>query len=393
MRTVGTLVTPWTLGTLALSVCLLATPAAQASTKKGRQAPPSSASPWREIAPGGQTLCALGDPFSFFVHEGDPSRVVIDFLGGGACWDSITCGNDGLVPVYKENVEKVRSDLADGKGQGVLDLSHPENPYRGWTHVVVPYCTGDIQWGAADVEYEREDGDSLTIHHRGAANTTAVLDWVRAHYQVKAKRLMVHGCSAGAYASIYWAPRIIEDFPQAVVRQLGDSGAGVPAREWNRLVMPRWNVTAHAPKWIPGLDPSRVDYGALTLSDFYVREAAHYPAVSFAQFNHAHDAVQRFFLDKMGGDVDLWHDELLRGLSTIKSAVPTFRAYTAPGTNHCVTTDDEFYELETQGVSFKSWLKSYAEGAPVPNVACEGEDCEDLKSQRQPPRPPILTAP
>jgi hypothetical protein len=39
-------------------------------------APPISANTlnqWEEIAPGGDTICARGAPFSFFVRSGDPS--------------------------------------------------------------------------------------------------------------------------------------------------------------------------------------------------------------------------------------------------------------------------------------------------------------------------------
>ena len=44
---------------------------------------------WNEIFPEGDTICARGTPFSFFVHPGTVDRVVVDFMGGGACWEIV----------------------------------------------------------------------------------------------------------------------------------------------------------------------------------------------------------------------------------------------------------------------------------------------------------------
>ncbi|TDJ04695.1 MAG: esterase, partial [Deltaproteobacteria bacterium] len=48
-------------------------------------------SAWKEYKPGGSTKCARGGEYSFFVKEGDPRKIVIDFMGGGACWNKRTC--------------------------------------------------------------------------------------------------------------------------------------------------------------------------------------------------------------------------------------------------------------------------------------------------------------
>src|SRR5215210_4000630 len=45
---------------------------------------------WTTFAPGGETRCARGTPFKYFVRRGSVNRVIIDFRGGGACWDYFT---------------------------------------------------------------------------------------------------------------------------------------------------------------------------------------------------------------------------------------------------------------------------------------------------------------
>ena len=36
-------------------------------------------------------MCADGSAFKFFVYPGDPARLLVEFEGGGACWDAATC--------------------------------------------------------------------------------------------------------------------------------------------------------------------------------------------------------------------------------------------------------------------------------------------------------------
>lgn len=71
-------------------------------------------STWEEIAPGGDTICARGTPFSFFVRSGDPSRVIIDFIGGGACWDGQSCAPG--TATFTDSVDEVRSRIDEGLG-------------------------------------------------------------------------------------------------------------------------------------------------------------------------------------------------------------------------------------------------------------------------------------
>src|SRR4029079_15508250 len=57
---------------------------------------------WNEMNPGGATTCALGAPYAFWVRPGTVNRLVIDFQGGGTCWDAstvgLTVGNADILP-------------------------------------------------------------------------------------------------------------------------------------------------------------------------------------------------------------------------------------------------------------------------------------------------------
>jgi hypothetical protein len=46
---------------------------------------------WERVEGGPGTTCALGSPFSFWVHRGSPERLAIYLRGGGACWNKSNC--------------------------------------------------------------------------------------------------------------------------------------------------------------------------------------------------------------------------------------------------------------------------------------------------------------
>ena len=76
------------------------------------------------------------------------------------------------------------------------------------------------------------------------------------------------GCSAGSYGSVYWTPHYKKAFPNSSITQFGDSGAGVITQEFLQQSFSNWQAELNAPRWIPGLDPKRSDWQAMSLNDF-----------------------------------------------------------------------------------------------------------------------------
>ena len=46
---------------------------------------------WQLYEGAEDTICANGTPYSYYAYKGSTNNVVIDFQGGGACWNSGTC--------------------------------------------------------------------------------------------------------------------------------------------------------------------------------------------------------------------------------------------------------------------------------------------------------------
>ena len=116
------------------------------------------------INPGGNTLtqvtCRDGSSSGYAVSLGsgeDAHRVLIRIEGGGACFNKHTCNlsppyynwfwfADAVLQLpYIPHLLPIRP--------GVFNRKNSENPFRHWTHVYIPHCTGDVGIGQNEGVY------------------------------------------------------------------------------------------------------------------------------------------------------------------------------------------------------------------------------------------------
>lgn len=321
---------------------------------------------WIEVEPGGETRCARGDAYRYFVRGGDPSKVIIDFQGGGACWNEETCGfADSLFSDETGTVETFQQAIADGILGGIYS---EDGAFSDYTIIHIPYCTGDIHWGNSTVDYT----DALTIEHRGFVNATAALDWIYSRYP-DPERVFVNGCSAGAYGAALHSAYIAQSYPDARIAVLADSGAGIITDDFLTQSLPNWNAEPALPPFIDGLQRPLSE---LTLPDLYVEIGGAFPQMRMAQTATQFDADQIFFYGAMGGDPFDWTPAFRASLSDIEASSPNFRAYVPPGSVHCAAIYPYFDEREVNGVAMSDWVEQLVEGEDAPEtVACDGAAC------------------
>ena len=98
---------------------------------------------WEEMRPAGETRCSRGSPYAFFVRPGRSDRVILEFMGGGACWSAKTCGLQKAT--FRENVEDLRTLFAaGGESTAAMGAQPPSPPTQ-------PAGTGDyLESGLAD---------------------------------------------------------------------------------------------------------------------------------------------------------------------------------------------------------------------------------------------------
>jgi hypothetical protein len=360
------------IATLALAGVLAACDTIENGETFGLDASPPPAGTWITIETGGDTRCARGDAYRFFVRGGDPSKVIIDFQGGGACWNAQTCGFADQNQVFSQSTgsyEGLAIDIENGQLGGLFDPA-PDDPLADFTFVHIPYCTGDIHWGNAEQTY-REGAEPF--FHNGFVNAQAALRWVYDNYDVP-ENILVSGCSAGAYGAALHSAYVRNQYPDARVSVLADSGAGIITETFLDDSLPNWNAEASLPTdFVPALD---VPLSELSLNDLYIEIGRAFPDMRLAQTATEFDDDQRRFFLLMGGDPQAWNERFREGLDTIRGATPNFTSYVSPGPMHCVSPYPFYYDRTVNGVALRDWVNQLVNGDRIPEPeACEGEAC------------------
>lgn len=352
---------------------------------------------WTEINPVGFEFNGLtpacsdapgtpDDEFTFFVKGGKKNNIVVFFQGGGACWDVMNCV---YAPTYTQaQEEELWMFTDDNEGKGIFDQTKKNNPFKDWGYVYIPYCTGDLFWGANDKDYlvgfDPATGPIYqTIKHRGFVNFQAVLNYLENNTNYPGK-IFVTGSSAGSYGATLAFPYIKQSFKWSNVYLLGDAGAGVLGGTFPTQGIYNWNI--QLPDWIfpDGYDPN------MTMNEIYSLMAAEYPLSRLAQYTTAFDGTQIFFYNVML-NVDnpgLWQDPASLAIAaqtwyptmlyysySTAAASPNYRYYIAAGTDHTIMMSPKFYiEDSAQGVSYAGWIRQMMK-SPKKWKSVECEDC------------------
>jgi hypothetical protein len=358
---------------LAMAFGLLALIAFACGGQAERAGPPGTpdlASGWTKIEPDGDTICAKGTPYAYFVHPGTVNRLAVFFDGGDICWSDVSCAylNTWLITVDD-------SDNPEHRTTGIFDLDNPDNPFKDWFLVFIPYCTADLHWGNSTWTYHWGDTDTV-IHHKGFVNVTAVLDWIKDNFE-KPEKIFVWGASAGSGGSIMHAAYIHELYPDVPLCELSDSGAGVIPEDFFQSGFPNWGARENLLNWIPAL---QVPLTELTMAKLYIALANYYPNARWSQYNSAHDEIQALVYASTGGTGD-WGQLMLASIREIQDNAPNFHSYIAPGKMHSITANNIFYTREVNGVRFRDWVDAMVNDKAWDDVMCT--DCEtDPETQR-----------
>lgn len=359
------------------------------------------------LAPSCSNCPGTNPEFAFFVKRGDPTKLMVFFMGGGACWNITNCVYNHT---YAEDLFEsvmllglVSSGAAGGRGVGgFLDTANPDNPFRDWTIVYVPYCTGDLNAGQADYTYpdtyNTVNPVPVEIRHRGAVNTALVVQWMEENITPNASvtQLLVTGLSAGSYASLLAFPSIREVFSAGTACYLGDAGvgyAGVDAdlHTFTWYAKNRWNVQ------LPAAVFGTTDIGTFTEYKDLVYEAVDYyrinkPDDRFTQYTTKYDATQAWFYNiqvddhidypnfwgsESGADPDLpvylaWSTGML---DAIDIGLANYRYYIGAGTDHTIIFYNKTYTETSGGTSFVGWVDGLVNGAMPASTACSEPNC------------------
>merc|ERR1719334_2405754 len=85
-------------------------------------------------------------------------------------------------------------------------MTDDRNPYKGWSKVVVTYCSGDIHTGNTT-----QDWGGSPVKQVGYLNALTVYDYARANFP-KLTSLVFAGCSAGSLGMQFWSHKLANSF-------------------------------------------------------------------------------------------------------------------------------------------------------------------------------------
>ncbi len=357
-----------------------------------------------QVAYGDQVLepiCSRGTPWVYFARRGTVNKLIVYYQGGGACWNSLTCGP--VFPVFKQTVDPIGENPGNG-GSGFADFDNPANPFKDWNAVVVPYCTGDVHWGDAIVDY-----GSAVIRHKGRVNAAVAEKFAREHF-VKPEQVFVTGSSAGSYGAIMNGLYLQEfAYPSTPFAVLGDAGNGVITREFLEDDLAGWGIEKNLPRWIPALD---VPITQLEASDLWTEAARFYPRSRWANYTTAYDGsrggqVGFYNIMLSGDDVPKWLEwwtptcewnaEMRRLVQdSADRARENYRYYIGVGSRHTMWGSNKVYTDTTGGVPLiVDWLNAMLLGtSDWTNVECR--DCGTLlpgDPRPNPVQPPYVQDP
>jgi hypothetical protein len=357
--TVPVVTTPAEPSTEAAPTTVADTPPATASSATTAAAP---AALWRQVTASGECMCADGSPYSYWVHEADPTKVVFFLQGGGACFDATTCAFDSRA--YQVNLAP--DDDPNTFSTGVFDFTDKRNPLADYSFVFAPYCTGDVHLGNASHEY----GPQLTVQHKGSVNASTALNDLATQFP-NAAQLVVTGESAGSVPTPLYAGLAHDLLPNAEITVLADgSGAYPDVPAINSVIGAVWGTESAIPPW-----PENAGLTAATWSfpGLFIQAHKHDPDIIFGRHDYAFDMVQQFFAGLAGVAADDLVTLIDKNETQIEQGGVDLRSYISPGKSHTVLSRPEFYTETVEGVPLVDWVSDLIRRQPDPDVHCT--DC------------------
>jgi hypothetical protein len=284
--------------------------------------------------------------------------------GGGICFDAKSCAFTGLNrPGGPAAYDWSTWGEDPAQEDGIFNFARADNPFRDYSFISVPSCTGDEHLGDVTREYSPQ----LTVAHKGFVNGRTSLDYVADHYPDAAQVAVVGKTSIAAPVYGGLAADLL---PDARVTVLGSEFGHIPDDpDLNaRFLGELWGAYANMPDWEVNEGLTARDWGP---PRFWIQAGIHDPDIALARFDFAYDRVAAGGAQLTGVDQSDQLAVIDANEAAIEQAGVDLHSYTAPGGGHRILEWPRFYELEVNGEKLVDWVDRLIEGKPVEDVHCE----------------------
>jgi hypothetical protein len=217
------------------------------------------------------------------------TRLLIYMEGGGACYNQSTCYTLHTAAYFTSGYgesdftgEATSTDYL-AQPNGLFDRTSAINPFKDYSFVYVPYCTGDVHAGNNVIQL-----GSKTAHFVGFNNVRAYLNRLYPTFR-SAERVVLAGSSAGGFGAVlnWWQTQ--RAFGNIRVDVIDDSGTYMPpdiladGNGSDVTEFTTWNLASTRP---PGCSSCATAID--TIYDFY---SAQFPNSRGALLSYTQDTV------------------------------------------------------------------------------------------------------
>eukprot|EP00427_Karlodinium_veneficum_P026587 CAMPEP_0169207756 /NCGR_PEP_ID=MMETSP1016-20121227/13762_1 /TAXON_ID=342587 /ORGANISM="Karlodinium micrum, Strain CCMP2283" /LENGTH=265 /DNA_ID=CAMNT_0009285073 /DNA_START=59 /DNA_END=854 /DNA_ORIENTATION=+ len=188
-------------------------------------------------------VCSSGNPAFVGVVMPEtltrPNEFFIEFMGGAVCFNKGSCTDPGLsywtdievLLVQEYGMTKNVFNLLTGGfplplinfgalGGGWLPGMFADHPLEGMRGIFVPTCSADVVMGRHDASYDNTS--RVWTHHGGMQLREILTALTQAIPDVT--KIFVQGGSGGGVAAAAWVAQLADQWPDAQIRALVDSG-------------------------------------------------------------------------------------------------------------------------------------------------------------------------
>jgi hypothetical protein len=162
------------------------------------------ASEWVDVKiPGAK--CGDGSPYSVFIQNKSNTKLLVEFMGGGVCWDYKSCFQNVSIFPWLHRYPVIDSYSI------VTANNSSRNPFKEHSKIYFPYCTADVHSGSHISFYRHRK-----VFHYGKKNIELAFKYLLEKKLVDKEaynELVVYGASAGAIASLVHSYYFQNNFP------------------------------------------------------------------------------------------------------------------------------------------------------------------------------------
>ncbi|CAB9512489.1 Pectinacetylesterase [Seminavis robusta] len=358
----------------------------------------------------GEPSCGDGTPFAFYysspVRRRSSNKILLEFLGGGACWNADTCGNQADMLTFPYifddltglSCSEIQAGLDENggmyQGDGDLPLNmlcaqtmggeygdDPVVDFREYHTIIVPYCTQDTHMGSKTVDYGNNDDDGgQIVHHKGAHNTMAVLEWIYDNFP-HPEHIAITGCSAGATVLPLVYDLLFHHYNRfktggkrtTSLSTVLDSPVFLTPENFLQYGLPNWNVEPMMKKVRFNFDKySHSEEFSTKLMEHVLKRG--YRKNQWGVISHTQDPVSYEYFTEMSGynnrrrrrlddgnnyyygNQDDWWTELSTSINSIVKKHRNVDSFYMEAEAHC--SFGLYYGITTGGENFRKWASN-----------------------------------